>query len=73
MKILALSSLAAALVLSAPALAAAGDRYDDNRQDARYDDRYDDRYDTRDDDRYENRYDDRYIYGHFDTARVVHV
>ena len=73
MKILAFSSLAAALLLSGPAFAAAGDRYDDNRQDARYNDRYDDRYDTRYDDRYDNRYDDRYGYGHFDTARVVHV
>ena len=73
MKILALSSLAAALMLCAPAFAAAGDRYDDNRQDARYGDRYDDRYGTRYDDRYDNRYDDRYGHGHFDTARVVHV
>lgn len=68
MKILALSSLAAGLLLSSTAFAAAGNRYDDDR----YNDRYSDRYDRR----YDDRYDDRYGsagYGHFDTARVVHV
>ena len=77
MKILALSSLAVAVLFTGPALA--GD-HDHDRRDDRYDSRYDARYDQRHDDRYEDRYDDRrggYYgsngYGRFDTARVIHV
>ncbi|MFY8206474.1 MAG: glycine zipper 2TM domain-containing protein [Arenimonas sp.] len=71
MKILALSSLAAGMLLSSTASASIGDRYDNDR----YDDRYSERHDSYDR-RYDDRYDDRYGsagYGRFDTARVVHV
>ena len=65
MKILALSSLAAAVLLAAPAMA--GDRYD-----SRYDTRYDQRHDVRYDDHRGGDY-GHAGYGHFDSARVIHV
>ena len=73
MKILALSSLAAAVLLAGPAFA--GDRYEGQRDD-RYDSRYDTHYDQRHDDRYDDHRGGYYgnaEYGRFDTARVIHV
>ena len=73
MKILALSSLAAAVLLAGPAFA--GDRYEGQRDD-RYDSRYDTHYDRRHDDRYDDHRGGYYgnaEYGRFDTARVIHV